>query len=80
MPSNPLETDQINAVIGILDDFKGQCVGDIGKIYGKQAVVSGTQRQSLNMRVSRVWRTHGVVYMIRVVSQRPVRQKGSVLL
>jgi hypothetical protein len=44
MPSNPLDTDQINAVIGILDDFKGQCVGDIGKTYGKQAVVSGTQR------------------------------------
>lgn len=44
MPSNPLDTDHINAVIGILDDFKGQCVGDIGKIYGKQAVVSGTQR------------------------------------
>lgn len=34
IPSNPLETDQMSAVIGILVDFKGQWVGEMGKTCG----------------------------------------------
>jgi len=43
--SNPLDTDQISADMGIRVDWNGQCVGEIGKICIYQIRMFNTQEE-----------------------------------